>query len=222
MANETVDTAVVYVAGEFRDHNGDGYPENFTNAQWVSNANMLTQDASVPTLYSTSIWVQADSLEYKFLNGSQWGQDEQLSPGLSCVITTGGFTNRAFTVTGDTTLPVVCWESCQACIPNCPQITLSATQTLVSCFGGNDGSLRAYASGGVAPYTYDWGFAQGQTITGLASNSYQVIATDSNGCADTAFFTLNQPTGPITSQANGSLPILKINNPNGTSYLMDF
>lgn len=193
---------------------------NGTFNNWCGNCTAMT-DVNNDNIWEVTVQLNAGSIEYKF-SADAWSIQEQLSPGLSCVITTGGFTNRAFTVTGDTTLPVVCWESCQACIPNCPQITLSATQTLVSCFGGNDGSLTAYASGGVAPYTYDWGFAQGQTITGLASNSYQVIATDSNGCADTAFFTLNQPTGPITSQANGSLPILKINNPNGTSYLMDF
>jgi hypothetical protein len=193
---------------------------NGTFNNWCGNCNAMT-DANNDNIWEVTVQLNAGSIEYKF-SADAWSIQEQLSPGLSCVITTGGFTNRSFAVTGDTTLPVVCWETCQACIPNCPQISLSATQTLVSCFGGNDGSLTAYASGGAAPYTYDWGFAQGQTITGLASNSYQVIVTDSNGCADTAFFTLNQPTGPITSQTNGSLPILEINNANGTSYLMDF
>lgn len=193
---------------------------NGTFNNWCGNCNAMT-DANNDNIWEVTVQLNAGSIEYKF-SADAWSIQEQLSPGLSCVITTGGFTNRSFAVTGDTTLPVVCWETCQACIPNCPQISLSATQTLVSCFGGNDGSLTAYASGGAAPYTYDWGFAQGQTITGLASNSYQVIVTDSNGCADTAFFTLNQPTGPITSQANGALPILEVNNANGTSYLMDF
>lgn len=115
MANEVVDPAGPHVAGEFRDHDGDGYPENYTNAQWFSAGNPMTQDPNNPTVYSTTIYVQSDSLEYKFLNGSQWGQDEQLVVGSSCTKTTGQFTNRISTITSDTTLGVVCFASCNNC-----------------------------------------------------------------------------------------------------------
>lgn len=58
--------------------------------------------------------VENDTVEYKFtLDG--WTIDEQLMPGMPCVVTTGGFTNRFIYISGDTTLPPVCWESCDTC-----------------------------------------------------------------------------------------------------------
>jgi hypothetical protein len=57
----------------------------------------------------------ATEYEYKFVVGN-WVKDEKLAVGLPCVKTTGQFTNRVFrTSYSADTLPVVCWESCQAC-----------------------------------------------------------------------------------------------------------
>ncbi len=62
--------------------------------------------------------------EYKFAYDNWVGQ-EALTPGSSCTITTGDFTNRSLTVTGDIILPVVCWESCETCGP--PPVMYSVT-----------------------------------------------------------------------------------------------
>ena len=40
---------------------------------------------------------------------------KNLFSGLPCVISQFGYTNRTLNVLGDTTLPVVCWESCGPC-----------------------------------------------------------------------------------------------------------
>ena len=72
----------------------------------------------------------------------------------------------------------------------------------VSCYSGNDGKLKAVATGGNpagSSYTYDWN--TGVTTTGVFSTlsnigtgSYVVIATDVNGCMDTTEIYLGEPT----------------------------
>ena len=52
--------------------------------------------------------------EFKF-SADGWGIQENLLQGSPCTITNFGFTNRLINVSGDTTLPVVCWESCEDC-----------------------------------------------------------------------------------------------------------
>ncbi|MDC3153806.1 plastocyanin/azurin family copper-binding protein, partial [Bacteroidota bacterium] len=52
--------------------------------------------------------------EFKF-SADSWSIQESLFSGLPCVISQWGYTNRTLNVTGDTTLPVVCWESCGPC-----------------------------------------------------------------------------------------------------------
>ncbi len=71
-------------------------------------------------------------------------------------------------------------------------LSATATTTVVSCFGGNDGSLTITASGGVAPYQY----GLNGDVTNLQNNStfntlqaaiYSAIVMDANGCE----FTIN-------------------------------
>ena len=75
-------------------------------------------------------------------------------------------------------------------------ISLSSTQTNISCNGGADGSIDLSASGGTAPYTYVWsdaGATSTQDITGLSAGTYTVVVTDNNGCSDSLTATLSQP-----------------------------
>jgi gliding motility-associated-like protein len=65
----------------------------------------------------------------------------------------------------------------------------------VSCYSGNDGKLKAVATGGTptgSSYTYDWNTTAPpttgviSTLSNLETGSYVVIAIDANGCMDTA------------------------------------
>lgn len=58
------------------------------------------------------------------------------------------------------------------------------THTDVSCNGGSNGVATVSVSGGVAPYTYSWNPAGGNssTATGLSSGTYSVLITDANTC----------------------------------------
>lgn len=64
----------------------------------------------------------------------------------------------------------------------------------VSCFGGNDGSITASATGGVGGYQYNWSNgAMGATITGLVPGSYTVTVTDASNCTGLATYDVNEP-----------------------------
>ena len=86
---------------------------NGTFNNWCGNCAPMT-DANNDGVWELIIPLAAGTYEYKF-SYDAWAGQEELAPGGSCTITTNQFTNRALTVTGETTLPEVCWESCSAC-----------------------------------------------------------------------------------------------------------
>ena len=62
-----------------------------------------------------------------------------------------------------------------------------STNSMVSCFGGTDGSATVVAlqNSGTAPYTYLWDDASGSTtstITNLSAGTYTCTVTDAQGC----------------------------------------
>jgi len=86
---------------------------NGTFNNWCGACAVLT-DADNDSIYELTVDLPSDSVEFKFTLDS-WTVDEQFSPGMPCTKTTGTFTNRFHNVTGDTTLPAYCWESCSEC-----------------------------------------------------------------------------------------------------------
>ena len=89
----------VFVAGTFNNWSGD--------------ANKMT-DPDGDKIYSTTLTLTDDSIEYKF-EVDNWKDDEKMTAGTPCVKTTGGYTNRFVKLTGNKTLDNVCWASCDAC-----------------------------------------------------------------------------------------------------------
>ncbi len=81
--------------------------------------------------------------------------------------------------------------------------TSSVTQpaTNISCYGGNNGTATAVASGGAGSFTYLWapGGATSATATNLTAGSYTVTITDSNGCKSTSTTTVSQPSALVVS-----------------------
>jgi SprB repeat len=64
-------------------------------------------------------------------------------------------------------------------------VAVEATQRL--CFGENDGTAAALASGGTPPYSFEWETGQTDSLlTGLPPGSYAVTVTDGNGCTGEA------------------------------------
>ena len=118
----------VYVSGSF---NG-----------WSGGANQLL-DPETDGVYEAELLLENGSYEYKFtLDG--WAVQEEFLGGEPCVITVDGYHNRALTVTGATSLPLVCWNSCYACgeAPVPKDVTF---QVDLSQFGGT--FSKVYVSG---------------------------------------------------------------------------
>ena len=78
-------------------------------------------------------------------------------------------------------------------------ISISGTVTNVDCFSGNDGSIAANVTGGVAPYTYSWSPSggTGPTANNLTANNYSLLVTDNKGCTKSKSFTVSQPLAPL-------------------------
>lgn len=82
-------------------------------------------------------------------------------------------------------------------------ITISFNAIQVDCNGNNSGVLSAIATGGSAPYTYNWSNgATSSGITQLSAGSYCVTVYDANSCSATACYEL---TEPLAISASASL-----------------
>jgi hypothetical protein len=87
-------------------------------------------------------------------------------------------------------------------------LTLTVNAINVTCFGGNDGSAIAVASG-TPPYTYTWSTTPVQTTStasGLIAGTYTVTVKDANNTTKSATVTINSPTAlaPVLTAVNTS------------------
>jgi len=78
-------------------------------------------------------------------------------------------------------------------------LTTSATNTAVSCNGGNNGSINLTVNGGVTPYTFAWSNgASTEDLNNLVAGAYSATVTDFNGCTATRTVNITQPTALVT------------------------
>ncbi|MEM1217317.1 MAG: choice-of-anchor V domain-containing protein [Bacteroidota bacterium] len=72
-------------------------------------------------------------------------------------------------------------------------------ETDVACFGEANGSAEIIASGGTAPYAYQWSTGSiNSSLNGLSAGTYVFTVTDSNGCSTVSSATINEPA-PLVS-----------------------
>jgi len=90
--------------------------------------------------------------------------------------------------------------------------------TNVSCFGGNNGTATANASGGMAPYTYLWNNgATTSAISGLTPGTYYVSVTTANGCVKYDTIIITQPATPLSySLSQTNITCFGLNNGTGS------
>ncbi len=90
-----------------------------------------------------------------------------------------------------------------------PPATLSVISSAsnLTCQSNSNGTLWALASGGVAPYTYEWKDSNGTVVAqnGLPAGTYTLIASDANGCMVTTSATINTPVNEFTNANNNKL-----------------
>jgi gliding motility-associated-like protein len=92
-----------------------------------------------------------------------------------------------------------CTATATATITQPTALVLTAIETDVFCFGGNDGSINTTVTGGVLPYTFNWSNgASTEDQSNLSAGTYTLTLTDANGCSVTASYVLDEPTA-ITS-----------------------
>ena len=105
-------------------------------------------------------------------------------------------------------------------------LTITTSQTNLSCYQSNDGSATVIPAGGTTPYKYAWTPFEGSnaTATSLGAATYTVTVTDTNQCTATAQIIVTQPaqiladsvivnilcngaaTGSITLNTTGGVP----------------
>jgi len=88
-----------------------------------------------------------------------------------------------------------CTASTSVTITQPTQLTIGTTQTNVSCFNGNNGSITLTVNGGITSYSYLWNNGStSQNRSALTNGSYSVTVTDGNSCTVTTSVTITQPT----------------------------
>lgn len=85
-------------------------------------------------------------------------------------------------------------------------LTVSTNTLNVSCFGLSNGSSTATATGGTAPYSYNWQPMSvfSQTIGGLSAGNYTVDVIDSKNCQTNSSIVIIQPSASLTVLADNA------------------
>ena len=87
---------------------------NGTFNNWCGNCWAMSDDDGDNIWQVTGKVLKNVNHEFKFA-ADNWNIQENLFSGDPCVVTNFGYTNRTLNVSTDTTLGVVCWESCTPC-----------------------------------------------------------------------------------------------------------
>ncbi|MES2591172.1 MAG: choice-of-anchor L domain-containing protein [Bacteroidota bacterium] len=139
-----------------------------------------------------------DGTAAAFASGGAGGYSYLWMPGSLTSATISGLSSGTYTLT------VTDLKGCQATsfitITEPPALTINLiSQVNVSCFGGNNGSVEANASGGLSPYTYSWSNgAMSSLLSNLTSQTYSVTVTDNSGCIVTNSVTITQPLAALS------------------------
>lgn len=90
-----------------------------------------------------------------------------------------------------------CTENISITIANAtPPAVSIVNKKDATCFGLGDGTATALATGGTAPYTYNWNTTPAQnnsTAINLTAGTYLVTIIDNNGCSASAAVQINEP-----------------------------
>jgi len=101
-------------------------------------------------------------------------------------------TNTTYSVT--VTNAAGCESIDEVTVSISPSIDLTLDKSDIKCFGENNGTVTANASGGTTPYSYEWSNNETTSmISGLAANTYEVTVTDAADCEAIMSTTIVEP-----------------------------
>jgi len=195
----------------------------------ITDANGCTQSATVAISVSSGVSASILSQTNASCNGDNDGSaTASVSGGTSPYTYSWSTAPTQTTITatglsaGNYSVTVIDMNGCSntitVSITEPTVITLTPSQTNVSCNGGSDGSGTASSTGGTSPYTYSWNTAPAQTTitaTGLSAGTYTVIITDAGGCTSAANITITQP-GAMTASMSATNAVCGSNNGSAT------
>ncbi len=111
MTGKTVSPNGVHLAGSFQN--------------WDPAATIMTNQGN--GIWSKTVSGLSGAIEYKFINGMTWADEEVIPAGAACLLPTTS--NRFTTVNATTTLPTVCFADCAACVPQTYAVTFQVDMT---------------------------------------------------------------------------------------------
>lgn len=141
------------------------------------------------------------------------GSTPPVSGQTSATLTAVGAGTYAVVVLDNTT-PSACSNSATIVLTQPPAMTVTATQTNVSCFGFTNAAISTTANGGTMPVnSYSWASTPAITspgtrsITGLGVSSgtsqvYTLTVRDNNLCPTIATYTITQPSSITVSTSS--------------------
>jgi gliding motility-associated-like protein len=128
---------------------------------------------------------------------SIWWSTEQSGPAIGN-LSAGTYTILVTDVNG-------CTASATAEVTEPTVLQTAVTPVDASCFGGANGTATAIPGGGTSPYQFLWSNGQtGALAQNLSVGTYQVTATDANGCTLTAEALIQQPTAVLVSMSSAA------------------
>ena len=124
---------------------------NGTWNAWCGNCNPLT-DPDMDNVWTTTIPIPAGTHEFKYTVDG-WTDQENFAGGEPCTVTNGGFTNRSLNITGDTILPINCFNSCDPCSPPVPTYNVTFSVDMNNYTGGvfTDANVNGTFNGWCGP-----------------------------------------------------------------------
>lgn len=128
-------------------------------------------------------------------SGGTPGYTYAWNPNISSTNTASGLGPGTYTITVTDTKNCTVVPSITISQPNQP-LTLTPSQTNLSCYQSADGLAVVAVSGGTFPYTFLWNpnVSVNDSATGLSAGNYGVTVTDYNGCTNTSSYVLTEPT----------------------------
>lgn len=186
-----------------------------TQTYTAASCNITTQNVTACTGTSITFTVPLPAglfSTYTFYDGAT-----VLQTGSSNTFTTSALSvgTHTITATSQTAAGCVTANSNQIVITVGAGPAATASQTNITCPGGNNGTATANATTG-GPFTYLWSPSGGTaaTATGLSQGTYTCVVTGSNGCTTSVTASVTAPAA--FASTTGTTPATCGNN-NGTA-----